>query len=87
MNIWINGAIGVAVALLAAIYIVHVRRGGSGMHKATPAVIALAVLTVAVNELVVIPTWGIETGTRAASAFFWCVILPAAAYLSSRRTK
>jgi hypothetical protein len=57
------------------------------MHKAAPAVIALAVLAVAVNELVVIPTWGVEVGTRAASAFFWCVILPASVYLSSRRIR
>jgi len=44
-------------------------------------------LAVAVNELAVIPTWGVEAGTRAASAFFWCVILPAAAYLSSKRLR
>jgi len=87
VNVWMTGAIGVAVALIAAAYIAHVRRGGSGMHRAAPAVIALAVLTVAVNELVVIPTWGVEAGTRAASAFFWCVIFPAAAYLNSRRTR
>ncbi len=87
MNIWLTGAIGVAVALIAAAYIAHVRIGGSGMHRAAPAVITLAVLTVAVNELVVIPTWDIDVGTRAASAFFWCVILPAAAYLSLRRTR
>lgn len=87
MSIWLTGAIGVAVALIAAAYITQVRVGGSGMHRAAPAVIALAVLTVAVNELVVIPAWGVEAGTRAASVFFWCVILPAAAYLSSRRTR
>jgi len=87
VNIWITGAIGVAIALIAAAYIAHVRVGGSGMQRAAPAVIALAVLTVAFNELVVIPTWGVDVGTRAASAFFWCVILPAAAYLSSRRTR
>lgn len=87
MSVWITGAIGVAVALIGAAYVVHVRRGGSGMHRAAPAVIALAMLTVAVNELVVIPTWGVEAGTRAASAFFWCVILPAAAYLSSKRLR
>ena len=82
-----TGAMGVAVALIAATYIAHVRIGGSGMHRAAPAVIALAVLTVAVNELVVIPAWGVEAGTRAASAFFWCVMLPASVYLSSRRTR
>ena len=87
MSVWITGAIGVAVALIGAAYIVHVRRGGSGMHRVAPAVITLAMLTVAVNELVVIPTWGVEAGTRAASAFFWCVILPAAAYLSTRRPR
>ena len=87
MSVWITGAIGVAVALIGAAYVAHVRRGGSGMHRAAPAVIALAMLTVAVNELVVIPTWGVEAGTRAASAFFWCVILPAAAYLSSKRPR
>jgi asparagine N-glycosylation enzyme membrane subunit Stt3 len=87
VNIWLTGAIGVAVVLLAAAYIVRVRIDGSRMHRAAPAVIALAVLAVAVNELVVIPTWGVDVGTRAASAFFWCVILPAAAYLSSRRTR
>ena len=86
MSIWLTGAIGVAVALIAAAYITHERIIGSGMHEAAPAVIALAVLTVAVNELVVIPAWGVEAGTRAASAFFWCVILPTA-YLSSRRTR
>ena len=109
MNVWMTGAMGVAVALIAATYIAHVRIGGSGMHRAAPAVIALAVLTVAVNELalysavinfrpgdgetvavnelVVIPAWGVEAGTRAASAFFWCVMLPASVYLSSRRTR
>jgi hypothetical protein len=73
--------------LIGAAYITHVRRGGSGMHRAAPAVIALAVLAVAVNELVVIPTWGVEAGTTAASAFFMCVILPIAAYLNGKRTK
>lgn len=85
MSAWIMGAIGVAVALMGAAYVAHVRRGGSGMHRAAPAVIALAVLAVAVNELVVIPARGVEAGTRAASAFFWCVILPVAAYLSSKK--
>jgi asparagine N-glycosylation enzyme membrane subunit Stt3 len=87
VNIWMTGAIGVAVVLLAAAYIVRVRIDGSRMHRAAPAVIALAVLAVAVNELVVIPTWGVEAGTRAASVFFWCVIFPAASYMSSRRTR
>ena len=87
MSIWLTGAIGVAVALIVAAYVKHVRIGGSGMHRATPAVIAIAVLTIAINELVVIPTWGVDVGTRAASAFIWCVILPAAAYLSSSRTR
>ena len=82
-----TGAIVVAVALIAAAYIAYVRGGGSGLHRAAPAVIALAVLTVVFNELVVIPTWGVEAGTTVASAFFWCVILPAAAYLNSRRTR
>ena len=86
MNIWITGAIGVAVVLIAATYITHSRLDGSVMHRVAPAVIALVVLTVTVNELVVIPTWGVDVGTRAASAFFWCVILPAA-YLISRRTR
>lgn len=87
MSVWITGAIGIAVALIGAAYFAHVRRGGSGMHRAAPAIITLAILTVSVNELVVIPTWGVEAGTRAASAFFWCVILPAAAYLSSKRLR
>lgn len=87
MSVWITGAIGAAVALIGAAYIAHVRRGGSGMHRAAPAIIALAVLAVAVNELVVIPTWGVDAGTRGASAFFMCVILPMAAYLNGKRTK
>lgn len=87
MSVWITGAIGVAVALIGAAYVAHVRRGGSGMHRAAPVVIALAVLAVAVNELVVIPTWGVEAGTKAASMFFMCVIFPAAVYLSSRRPR
>ncbi|MFH0849307.1 MAG: hypothetical protein V1924_00025 [Candidatus Bathyarchaeota archaeon] len=87
MSVWIIGAVGVTVALIGAAYIAHVKGGGAGMHRAAPAVIALAVLAVAVNELVVIPTWGVDAGTRAASAFFMCVILPVAAYLSSRRMR
>lgn len=87
MSVWVIGAIGIAVAAIGAAYIAHVRRGESGMHKAALAVIALAVLAVAVNELVVIPTWGVEAGTRVASAFFMCVILPMAAYLNGKRTK
>jgi hypothetical protein len=83
--VWISGAIGVAVALIGAAYVAHVRRGGQGMHRAAPAVAAVAVLAVAVNELVVIPMWGVEAGTRAISAFFMCVILPVAAYLNSKR--
>jgi hypothetical protein len=81
------GAVGIAVAALGAAYIAHVRRGGAGMHRAAPVVIAVALLTVAVNELVVIPTWGVEAGTRAATAFFMCVILPAATYLNGKRPK
>ncbi|MFH2109720.1 MAG: hypothetical protein ABIJ47_00515 [Candidatus Bathyarchaeota archaeon] len=85
MSVWIIGAIGVAVALMGAAYVAHVRRGGLGMHRAAPVVIALAVLAVAVNEFVVIPTWGVEAGTTVSSAFFMCVILPIAAYLSSKK--
>ena len=87
MSVWVIGAIGIAVAAIGAAYIAHVKGGGAGMHRAAPAVIALAVLAVAVNELVVIPTWGVEAGTRVASAFFMCVILPMAAYLNGKRTK
>ena len=87
MSFWIIGAIGIAVVLIGIAYIEHVRGGESGMHRAAPVVIALAVLMVAVNELVVIPTWGVEASTRAASAFFWCVMLPASVYLSSRRMR
>lgn len=87
MSEWMIGAVGIAVAALGAIYIAHVKGGGAGMHRAAPVVIAVALLTVAVNELVVIPTWGVEAGTRAATAFFMCVILPAAAYLNGKRPK
>ena len=87
MSLWLTGAISVAVAAIGAAYIAHVKSGGAGMHRAALAVIALAVLAVAVNELVVIPTWGVEAGTRAASAFFMCVILPMAAYLNGKRSK
>jgi uncharacterized membrane-anchored protein len=87
VSFWVIGAVGVAVAAIGVAYIAHVKGGGVGMHRAVPAVIALAVLAVAVNELVVIPTWGVEVGTRAASAVFMCVILPLTAYLSSRRMR
>jgi len=87
VSLWLTGAISVAVAAIGAAYIAHVKSGGAGMHRAALAVIALAVLAVAVNELVVIPTWGVEAGTRAASAFFMCVILPMAAYLNGKRSK
>jgi len=87
VSVWVTGAIGVAVAAIGAAYIANVKSGGAGMHRAALAVIALAVLAVAVNELVVIPTWGVEAGTRAASAFFMCVILPMAAYLNGKRSK
>lgn len=87
MSVWITGAIGVTVALIGAAYFAHVRRGGSGMHRAAPAVLAVAVLVVAFNELVVIPTWGVEAGTKAASMFFMCVIFPVTVYLSSKRPR
>ena len=87
MNFWVIGAIGIALAAIGVAYIAHVRSGGAGMHRVAPAVIAVAVLAVAVNELVVIPTWGVDAGTRAASAFFMCVILPAAVYLNGKKTK
>lgn len=87
MNIWATAAVGATVALLAVAYIVHVRGGGTGMHKRAPAVIALAVLAVAVNELAVIPTYGVEAGTNALMAFFVCIILPATVYLNKTRTK
>jgi hypothetical protein len=87
LNFWAIGAVGIAVAAIGAAYIANVKLGGVGMHRAAPAVVALAVLAVAVNELVVIPTWGVEAGTRASSAFFMCVILPMAAYLNGKRTK
>ena len=87
MNFWVIGAIGIAVAAIGVAYIAHVRSGGAGMHRAAPLVIAVAVLAVAVNELVVIPTWGVDAGTRVASAFFMCVILPAAVYLNGKKTE
>ena len=87
MNIWTTGAIAAAVALIAVAYIVHVRGGGTRMHKKAPLVIALAVLAVAVNELAVIPTYGVEAGTNALMAFFVCIILPATVYLNKTRTK
>ena len=87
MNFWVVGAIGIAVAAIGAAYIAHVKSGGAGMHRAAPAVIALAVLAVAINELVVIPTWGVDAGTRGASAFFMCIILPMAVYLNGKRTE
>ena len=87
MNVWITFAIGVLVALIGVAYNAYVRKDGSGMHKAAPLVIALAVLGVAVNELVVIPKWGVEAGTSVSSVFFWCLILPMAAYLSTKRAK
>ncbi len=87
MSVWVTGAIGIAVAAIGVAYIAHMRSGGAGMHRAAPAVIAVAVLAVAVNELVVIPTWGVDAGTRAASAFFMCVILPAAVYLNGKKTE
>lgn len=87
MSVWVTGAVGIAVAAIGVAYIAHVRSGGAGMHRAAPAVIAVAVLAVAVNELVVIPMWGVDAGTRAASAFFMCVILPAAVYLNGKKTE
>jgi len=87
VNFWVIGAIGIAVAAIGVAYIAHVRSGGAGMHRAAPLVIAVAVLAVAVNELVVIPTWGVDAGTRVASAFFMCVILPAAVYLNGKKTE
>jgi hypothetical protein len=87
VSVWVMGAVGIAVAAIGAAYFAHVKEGGAGMHRAAPAVITLAILAVAVNELVVIPTWGVEAGTRVASAFFMCVILPMAAYLNGKRAK
>ena len=87
MSLWITGAIGVAVALIGVTYLKYVRNGVSEMHKASVLVISLAILSVAVNELVVIPVWGIETGTSVSSALFLCVILPLTAYLSTKRPR
>jgi len=85
VSFWVMGAVGVAVVAIGVAYIVRVKSGGAGVHRAAPVVVALAVLAVAVNELVVIPTWGVEAGTRVASAFFMCVVIPVAGYLSSKR--
>jgi len=87
VSFWAIGAVGAAVASIGVVYMVHVKGGGAGMHRAAPAVIALAVLAVAVNELVVIPTWGVEAGTRATSAFLMCVVIPVAGYLSGKRQR
>ena len=87
MSVWVIGAVGSAVAAIGAAYFAHVKGGGAGMHRAAPVVVAVAVLAVAVNELVMIPTWGVDAGTRLASAFFMCVILPMAAYLSGKKAK
>ena len=87
MNVWISLAIGVLVALFGVVYYSKVRRGGSGMHRAAPVIIALAVLGIAINELVVIPQWGVEVGTSVSSVYFWCMILPLAAYLSTHKTR
>jgi len=87
MSVWVIGAVGIAVAAIGAAYFAHVKGGGAGMHRAAPVVVAVAVLAVAVNELVMIPTWGVDAGTRLASAFFICVILPMAAYIGGKKAK
>jgi hypothetical protein len=87
VSLWITGAIGVVVALIGLTYLKYVRDGVSEMHRARALVIALAILSIAANELLVIPIWGVEAGTSVSSALFLCVILPLTAYLSTKRPR
>lgn len=87
MNLWINGAIGVTLALISIVYLEHIRKGCTSMHRYAPEIIALAIFGVMFNELVLIPRFGSDTASSITSTFFFCVILPLTVYMSSKRPK
>ena len=87
MSLWIIGAIGVTLALIGIAYLERIRKGGSGLHRYAPAVIAIAIIGVVFNELVLIPRFGYDAGTSINATFFFCIILPLTVYLSNKTHK